>query len=118
MADPTDPFKADATPSTSDNEVMLLRKIAKSLDILAGGAPSGDAASQQLTPAGSAVTSSGTVAAGKRSVTFIADSSFTGTVLGVALNASESITFTAPVGFTLGAIVYTRTAGTLRIFTV
>ncbi len=73
----------------------------------------------QLTPVSVIVSGSGAspVAAGKKVVEFQPDSSFTGTLNGVAyvgtVDAFQS--FVAPPGYTLAAIPYTVTAGTLRI---
>ena len=71
----------------------------------------------QRTPAASVVTSSGTVVAGKKSVTLIPSNDFTGTILGVDVGA-QPLQFDAPPGDTLGAIAYTRTTGSLTILTI
>lgn len=72
------------------------------------------------TPAIASVSSSGSVAAGKKVVDFIFSSDFTGTVLTVAFaGANDSvISFEAPPGDTLAAIAYTVTAGSIRISTI
>lgn len=69
------------------------------------------------TPTGSTVSVSGSVAAGKTSVTMITSSDFVGTILGVTANPSTIYPFqvTSP-GKTLAAIVYTRSAGSINIF--
>jgi len=74
----------------------------------------------QRTLAISSVTSSGTVAAGAKDVEFIFSPDFVGTVLTVAFTgaADTSVRFSAPSTDTLGAIAYTRTAGTIRIKTI
>lgn len=75
-------------------------------------------ASVQRTAGGSTVTASGTVAPGAKSVTFICGQSFAGTIAGMTFEATESISYHAPAGDTLGAIAYTITAGSIRIPTV
>jgi hypothetical protein len=70
------------------------------------------------TPSASVVTGSGSspVTAGKLSVTFTTDSSFVGTILGVARNASTTYAFSVSnPGKTLAAIAYTVTAGSMII---
>lgn len=59
--------------------------------------------------------SSGSVTSGGWSVSFLADSSFSGTVNGAVLISSTGINFTARENKTLPAINYTISAGTLRI---
>ena len=85
--------------------------------VVAGGSTP---VSIQRTPAMVLATTSGTVAAGAKVVEFIFSSSFTGTVLGVAFAGAtdSSEKFTAPGNDTLGAIVYTVTAGSVRIMTI
>lgn len=66
------------------------------------------------TPTTSANTSSGNIAAGCRQITFIASADFSGTILtNLPLLAGAAITITAPSGDTIGAIAFTRAAGTL-----
>ncbi len=65
---------------------------------------------------GSVVSSAHTITAGAKAVTLVASSDFVGTVATVALNGSESITFRASPGNTLGAIAITRSAGSLRVW--
>lgn len=71
-------------------------------------------------------TTSGTVAGRARFVTFIFNTSFTGTIAGACFAgtagvcsagspADLSITIPAPAGDTLGAITYTISAGSARI---
>lgn len=70
------------------------------------------------TPSSSSVSGSGAspVAAGKLSVTFTTDSSFSGTILGVPRNASTTYSFSVSnPGKTLAAIAYTVTAGSMII---
>lgn len=86
-----------------------------SLDVTA----SYTADSKELVPAISVVSASGTVAAGKRAVSFIPSSDFTGTLLGAAwplTNAAVGIE--AGDNDTLGAVAYTRTTGSLTIITL
>ncbi len=63
---------------------------------------------------------SGSVPEGARKVTFLFSSDFAGTVLGATFSgaANSFLTIDAPDGDTLGAIAYTRTAGTIRIVAV
>jgi len=68
------------------------------------------------TPLCSEATASGSTASGVKSVTFVASSDFSGTLLGQTFAASASFTFTAPPGDTLGSIGFTRSAGTLYIY--
>jgi len=68
------------------------------------------------TPTASTVSSSGTVSAGKKSVTFTTDSSFVGTILGEVRAASTTYSFSvANPNATLSAIAYTRSAGSMVI---
>lgn len=67
---------------------------------------------------GMAVYSVGTtITAGKKSVTIITDSSFTGTVLGAVAAADMVYTYTASAGNTLGTIVITVSAGSFTVLT-
>lgn len=68
----------------------------------------------QRTPSWSRATVSGSVAAGAYSVSFTAVSGAV-SVAGVALNAGESISWSAPLGDTLAAIAYTVASGELII---
>lgn len=70
------------------------------------------------TPAKTTVVAGGTVAAGAQSVTFITDSAYTGTILGDTTLNNTVLTFAANGNDTLGAIVYTVTAGSMQILTV
>ena len=71
----------------------------------------------QRTPAASVVTADGTVAAGAKSVALIPSTDFVGTILGVDVG-TQPLSFDAPPGDTLGAIAYTRSAGSLTILTL
>lgn len=65
-------------------------------------------------------TTSGTVAAGCRQVIFIFSADFTGTVLGATFAGANdsSVAMAAQTGDALTAIVYTVTAGNIRIVQV
>lgn len=79
-------------------------------------------ASVQRTVAIVTVSTSGSVAAGKRSIRFILSSDFTGSISGVAFaGATDNVNvgpFEAPAYDTLGALAYVVTTGSLRILTV
>jgi hypothetical protein len=77
-------------------------------------------ASAQLTPTITTVTTSGTVAAGARKLTFVFSSDFAGTVLTATFAGANdaSISLDAPTPNTLAAVAYTVTAGTIRIVKV
>lgn len=72
----------------------------------------------QLTLASAAAVSNGSIGAGKYQVNFTASNDFNGTVNGVAFPAGAIKSISAPQGFTLAAIPYTRAAGTLYIDTL
>jgi hypothetical protein len=68
----------------------------------------------QRTPTIVAHTTDGTVAAGCRSLVFIASSDYAGTILtNFTLPAGAGLTVPVPTGDTLAAVAYTVTAGTL-----
>lgn len=69
-------------------------------------------------PACTAAVASGSTTAGATNITFLADSSFVGTLLGQTFAAGASLTFRASENNTVGAIAYTRSAGTLYIYTL
>lgn len=69
------------------------------------------------TPAMTNVTSSGTVAAGYSSVTMTTSADFAGTILGLAVAASTTYTFSSN-GNPLSAIAYTRSAGSITIIAI
>lgn len=77
-------------------------------------------ASTQRTPTITTVTGSGTVAAGSRKLTFVFSSDFAGSVLGATFSGptDNSVTIDAPSGDTLGAVIYTVTAGSVRIIQI
>ncbi len=72
------------------------------------------------TPSITTAVVSGTVREGARKVTFLFSTDFAGTVLGATFSgaANSFLTIDAPNDDTLGAIAYTRTAGTIRIVEV
>lgn len=70
------------------------------------------------TVAGSSAVASGSTSSGIANVTFVASSDFAGTVAGQPLAAGASLTFRASQSNTIGAIAYTRSAGTLYIYTL
>lgn len=81
------------------------------LDKLTTGVPFASGTSPVTT---SANVASGTIAAGCKSITFIASSDFSGTILtNFPLPASAGLHIYAQAGSTLGAIAFTRSAGTL-----
>lgn len=69
-------------------------------------------------PAAVAATAGATIAAGSKSITFISSSDWAGTILGVTFPASSTFTLNAPAGDTIGAVVFTRSAGTLTYYTL
>lgn len=73
----------------------------------------------QLTPVSTLVNSGSgaTITAGKRHVEFILSSDFAGNINGIAYSGTTDAvqSFDAPPGYTLAAIAYTRSAGSLRI---
>lgn len=75
---------------------------------------SGSSTGTTAVPTTTAKVASGTVAAGCKQITFIASSDFAGTILtNPVLPSSAGLTMTAPPGQTIGAIAFTRSAGTL-----
>lgn len=72
--------------------------------------------SVQETPSASTVSTSGSVTAGARSVLFICSADFAGSILGVTRGFGDVITISAQVNNTLGAIAYTRSAGSIDIY--
>lgn len=69
-------------------------------------------------PSKSTVSTSGTVLAGTKSVTFITSSDFVGTILGNTSQADAVYTFSASLGNTLSTIAYTVSAGNIEIMEV
>ena len=67
----------------------------------------------QRIPTITARIASGSVAAGCRALTCITDATFAGTILGMPVAANITLVIPAPSDDTLGAVAYTRTAGTL-----
>ena len=69
------------------------------------------------TPAMAVYTTSITVTAGKKSITIVTNSTFTGTILGAVAEADTVYTFTASVGALLGAIAIVVTTGSCTVLT-
>lgn len=91
------------------------------LKVMVVGTTSGGGGSgTQRTASVTTVSSSGTVAAGARKLTFVLSPDFTGTILtGTFSGATDAaIPFDAPAGDTVGAIPYTISAGSIRILKV
>lgn len=65
-----------------------------------------------------AATGNGSVSAGAKSVAFSSSSDFSGTIAGAAFGASQTTGASADGADTIGAIAYTRAAGTLYIATL
>lgn len=59
-----------------------------------------------------------TITAGKKSVTIITNSTFTGTILGAVAEADAVYTFTASVGALLGAIAIVVSTGSCTVLTI
>ncbi len=89
------------------------------LQLTGGVAPAGGGSSSAgpAMTAGPAVaaTSSGSVAAGKNSISFVTSSDWVGTINGADFPASAAKSYNAAQGRSLPAIAYTRSAGTLYI---
>lgn len=108
-------------PNGEDSDNTLLFKAARQLDprtAAGGGVPFVLGGGTARTLTGTAAVLDGTVAAGARSVTFSSGSSWVGTIAGAVFPASTTVTISAPFNDTLAAIAYTRSAGTLNIFTL
>lgn len=73
-----------------------------------------------VTPTITTASTSGTVAAGSRGLTFVFSSTFTGTVLGATCAGAtdSSLSIPAPPGTTLAAVAYIVSAGSVRILDV
>ena len=97
---------------TTDMEATILRRTALNIQDIAGG--------KSVTPAIANVSSSGTVAAGARSLTFIFSPDFAGTILGVAFAGGVDDDFTISTSGRdyLTAVAYTVTAGSLKILSL
>ena len=69
---------------------------------------------------GTTASASGEVQRGYRKVTFLFSSTFAGTLLGMTMAGATDtapLTIEAPDNCTLGALPYTRSAGSVRIIT-
>lgn len=114
-------YPAGHEPSPADGVEGLLTQIADRLNDTFGG---GSSSPVPVTPAGgsartltsTAATSSGTVAAGAKAVSFVTSSDWSGSVNGATRGASLafSVSVINPAD-TLPAIAYIRSAGTLYI---
>lgn len=78
------------------------------------GSGSGTTRTASLT----AAVANGSVAANCKSVSFSSSSDFAGTIAGATFGASQALVFAADGADTIGAIAYTRSAGTLYIATL
>lgn len=107
----TAPGEGDWTVPAAAIELLLAK-----LDAVIAG-EGGSAASQ--TPALAVLSSaSGTIAAGAKSVSILASADFVGTVLTAVFTAGASVTYNATGINTIGAIAYTRSAGSLLVATL
>jgi hypothetical protein len=115
-----DTFPGTTTPQNSDRDTQSLWRINRLLYEAANGttpfqvATSGTSTTT-ATVSGTNLTTSGTLAAGARSVVFISSGNFTGSIATAVVPASTSQTLRAPDGMTLSAIPYTVTSGTLGV---
>lgn len=110
----------ETAPEPADDVKVLLYKIARGI----WGIFTGTGTSIPVAPGGgvarslasSAVTTSGTVAAGAKSVAFQTSSDWSGSVNGAARGVSQTFFISVPNSAdTLPAIAYVRSAGTLYI---
>lgn len=103
----------DNIPDRGDSEYELLRKIARSV----AGASSGAACSVSTSKVSSG---SGSVAAGKASVSMLISHNFSGSINGQAITGAEAGEFSvsAPLGMRLPAIPYVVSAGNIIITSV
>jgi hypothetical protein len=115
---PKTPHKA----GTFNYEMMMLRLTSAVSEILSSGTLSVTPTPPTpvtVVPALSIVTGAGTVAAGKKSVAFLNKGLTSVTVLGVALGAGESVSFSTSLpGETLSAVAYDATGSQLLISTL
>lgn len=124
-------FPTTLGPEEQDTTMRTTQKIHIMLwDLLNGTGSFPNGLPVDLTPAGggvqrtvaiATVSTSGSVAAGARSVEFLFSSDFAGTVDGETFAGATDYSLgplVAPQGDTLGAIAYTRSAGSIRIVTI
>lgn len=115
---------ADAT-KTSDTTILAVQHI----DAAGNIAPSPNvSATGELkivpgtsvtdTPSMMVYSGNTTITAGKKSVTIITNSTFTGTILGAVAEADAVYTFTASVGALLGAIAIVVSTGSCTVLTI
>lgn len=112
----------ETAPEPADKNNVLLYKIARGI----WGLFTGTGTAIPVTPGGGAARTfalvaavgNGTVAAGAKSVAFSSSSDFEGTIAGATFGASQTTGASVDGADTIGAITYTRAAGTLYIATV
>lgn len=100
----------------TDNTILLMLwgRMQAVVEAIGGGGGGGTVRTAALT----AAVASGSVTAGAKSVSFSSSSDFAGTIGGAAFGASQALVFAADGADTIGAIAYTRSAGTLYIATL
>lgn len=114
---PRDIFSGDKQLGDSDNSILLgiwywMFRTASNTSSGGGGGGGGS----QRTLNSSAQTTSGSVSAGAKSVSFVTSTDWSGTINGAAFPASASKNLSViNSADTLPAIAYTRSAGTLYI---
>lgn len=74
----------------------------------------------QLTPTISDISTSGTISAGCKGLTFVFSPTFVGSVLGSSILGSvlQTLTIPIPPGSTLGSVAYTCTSGSMQAIQV
>jgi hypothetical protein len=99
-----------------DGDSIILRKIALMLGVISGVSTETSYNPTQYTASIVVATTSGSVSAGKKQITFTFQPGFTGSVGGQSYTATSSpVIITAPINATLAAIAYTVTAGSVQI---
>jgi hypothetical protein len=100
-------------------EAILLWELQKEAKRAQGIASSIVPTSSVRTPAVTTMSSSGTIAAGKKSVVIATSSDWVGTVLGTSIPADYMLQpIIAPIGDTIGAIPIVITAGSCVVITL
>lgn len=105
-------------PSPSITVPFLLNAIRCGIDALITAFSDGIPASVERVASATVVAVSGSVDAGAQSVGFLLSADFTGTIAGAAVTGASYTVFgpfAAKGADTLGAIAYTRSAGSLTI---
>lgn len=84
--------------------------------VISSVAPGGGGS--EITPTMTLVTTSGSVAAGSRALTFVFSADYTGTVLGASIDGASTSSFNFPIpsGYTLGEVEYTVSTGNILIY--